>query len=200
MSKTHSNAAQEISDYIGAMPDFSRAICNKLRNIILNADKNIVEDWKWGPHYSCHGMICGFGAFRHHVKFTFYNGSAMSDRKKLFNHCVDNEFNRSIKYTVLEEIDEGAITQYVKESIEVNKKGFKRVVPPKALQIPDDLQTALSNDTIATKFFQELSPGYQKDFVQWVTSAKRIETRIDRISKVVKMCREKRRMNDQYSK
>ena len=200
MSKTHPHAAQEISDYIDAMPDFARAICNKLRNIILNVDKNIVEDWKWGPNYSCNGMICGYGAFKHHVKFTFYNGSGMSDGKKLFNHCVDNEFNRSIKYTALEEIDEKAITAYVRESIEVNRKGFKRVAPSKAPQIPDDLQTALSKNKVATNFFQQLSPGYQKDFVQWVTSAKRNETRTDRISKVVKMCREKRRMNDQYSR
>ena len=109
MSKVHPKAAQEISDYIEQMPDFSKAICNKLRSLILQSDTNIVEDWKWGPHYSCHGMICGYGGFRHHVKLTFYNGSGMKDPKKLFNHCVDNEFNLSIKYIDVHQVDENAI-------------------------------------------------------------------------------------------
>jgi hypothetical protein len=95
MSVTHPNAKREILDYIGAMPEFSRAICKKLRTLILKADKHIIEDWKWGPNYYYSGMLCGYGAFKNHVKFTFYNGSAMKDPKNLFNHCVDNEFNRS---------------------------------------------------------------------------------------------------------
>ena len=106
MFTVHPNAEREISDYVGQMPDFAKAICNKLRTLILEADVNIVEDWKWGPHYSCHGMICGYGGFKHHVKFTFYNGSGMRDSQKLFNHCIDNELNRSIKFTDVAELDE----------------------------------------------------------------------------------------------
>ena len=198
MSTVHPNAEREISDYIGQMPGFAKAICNKLRTLILETDVNIVEDWKLGPHYSCHGMICGYGGFKHHVKFTFYNGSGMRDSQKLFNHCIDNEFNRPIKFTDVTELDEKAIKEYVKESIEVNRKGFKRLVAAKAVQIPDDLKTALEKNKMAMKFFEQLSFGYQKDFVEWVTSAKRNETRTDRICKVVVMCREKRRMNDHY--
>ena len=198
MPHVHPNAPREISDYISAMPAFSKQICTKLRTIILQADKNIVEDWKWGPHYSCQGMICGYGAFKNHVKLTFYNGSAMKDPKRLFNHCVDNEFNRSIKYTDAQQLDEKAIQEYVRESVEINKKGFRRVVTSKTVQVPDDLQSALSKDKIASKFFGQLTPGYQKDFAEWVTSAKKSETRIDRISKVVAMCHEGRRMNDKY--
>lgn len=198
MSNVSPDAAQEISDYIEQMPDFSKTICNKLRSLILETDRNIVEDWKWGPHYSCHGMICGYGGFKHHVKFTFYNGSGMKDPKKLFNHCVDNEFNRSIKFTNADQIDEKTIKEYVKESIEVNRKGFKRIVISKAVQIPEDLKTALEKNKVAMKYFEQLSRGYQKDFVEWVTSAKKIQTRTDRVSKVVVMCQEKRRLNDQY--
>lgn len=198
MPNVSPNAAREISDYIEQMPDFSKTICNKLRSLILETDRNIVEDWKWGPHYSCHGMICGYGGFKHHVKFTFYNGSGMKDPKKLFNHCVDNEFNRSIKFTNVDQIDEKTIIEYVKESIEVNRKGFKRVVISKTVQVPEDLKTALEKNKVAMKYFEQLSRGYQKDFVEWVTSAKKIQTRTDRVSKVVVMCQEKRRLNDQY--
>ena len=198
MSRVHPKAADEVLKYIESVPDFSRAICKKLRAVILKTDKNIVEDWKWGPNYSYKGMLCGYGGFRNHVKFTFYNGSAMKDRKNLFNHCVDNEFNRSIKYLDVSEIDVKNITEYIKESIVVNENGFKRIVQDKTVIVPDDLEKALSKNKKAKSFFDELTYGYRKDFVEWVTSAKRVETRIDRISKTVIRCMEGRRMNDQY--
>ena len=198
MSKVHPNATNEVMDYINSMPDFSKAICKKLRSIILKTDKNIIEDWKWGPNYSYKGMLCGYGAFKQHVKLTFFNGSAMKDPKKLFNHCVDNEFSRSIKYTDVKEVDEKAISEYVKESIRVNEKGFKRIVQNKTVDVPKDLREALSGNEKAKLFFDKLSYGYKKDFTEWVTTAKRPATRIERISKVVVMCAEERRLNDKY--
>jgi uncharacterized protein YdeI (YjbR/CyaY-like superfamily) len=198
MPTIHPNATKEVLDYIESMPDFSKKICKKLRSIILKTDKNIVEDWKWGPNYSFNGMLCGFGAFKNHVKFTFYNGSGMKDSKSLFNHCVDNEFNRSIKFIDVKEIDENLIAEYVKESVATNKKGFKRVVKDKSVTVPDDLQHAISKNKQALQFFNDLTYGYKKELVEWITTAKREETRLDRIEKAVKMCQDGRRMNDQY--
>lgn len=198
MPEIHPNAAGEIQNYIDSMPDFAQPICKKLRSIILKADKNIIEDWKWGPNYSYDGMLCGFGGFKHHVKFTFYNGSGMKDPKKIFNHCVDNEFNRSIKYTDLKEIDEKLIKEYIKESISVNKNGFKRIVQDKSVAVPADLEKALSKNITAYTFFDELSYGYKKDFVEWVVSAKRNETRVERIAKTITLCTEGKKLNDKY--
>jgi hypothetical protein len=197
-TKVHPNAKQEIDAYIEEMQPFAKAICKKLRSIILKAEPSIREDWKWGPHYSSNGMVCGYGGFQKHVKLTFFNGAGMKDPKKLFNHCVDNEFSRSIKYTDIKEIDEKLITDYVKESVAVNTKGFKRETKNKTVEVPAELQQALDKNKTALAFFNGLSYVYKKDFVEWVSSAKREETRKDRISKVVTMCKERRRMNDQY--
>lgn len=197
-TKVHPTAKQEIDAYIEEMQPFAKAICKKLRSIILKADPSIREDWKWGPHYSSNGMVCGYGGFQKHVKLTFFNGAGMKDPKKLFNHCVDNEFSRSIKYTDIKEIDEKTLTDYIKESVAVNAKGFKRETKNKTVEVPEDLQQALDKNKTALAFFNDLSYVYKKDFVEWVTTAKREETRKDRIGKVVAMCKEKRRMNDQY--
>ena len=193
-------ATKKILDYIKELPPFSKAICKKLRSIILKADKDLVEEWKWGPHYSLNGMVCGYGAFKEHVKFTFFNGSAMKDPKQFFNHCVDNEFSRSVKYTDVKEIDEQTVLAYVKASVAVNKKGFKREVKDKTVTVPGELQKALSKNRKALKFFDGLTYGYKKEFVEWVTEAKREETRIDRIEKIVAMCAEEKKMNDRYRK
>ncbi len=196
MAVVHPGAAGEIDQYIAGLEPFARAICKKLRQIILKAHPDIQEDWKWGPHYSCLGMVCGFGGFARHVKFTFFNGSAMKDPLQLFNHCVDNEFSRSIKFTDVSEINEKALNAYIQESVAINKKGFKREIKNKNVEVPEDLHNALKKNKSALTFFDQLSYGYKKDYVQWVTTAKRNETRTDRIAKLVKRCSEKKRMND----
>jgi uncharacterized protein YdeI (YjbR/CyaY-like superfamily) len=197
-TKVHPNAKEEVTNYIEGLPPFAKAICKKLRGIILKADPSIKEDWKWGPHYSSNGMVCGFSGFKEHAKLTFFNGAGLKDTKKLFNHCVDNEFSRSIKYTDVSEIDEKTIADYVRESVAVNAKGFKRATKDKTVTVPDDLQQALNKNKTAAAFFNDLSYVYKKDFVEWVTGAKREETRLDRIAKTVAMCKENRRLNDQY--
>lgn len=191
-------ATDKVLAYIELLPDWSKKICTDLRQIILAADPSIVEEWKWGPNYNSNGMICGYGAFQKHVKFTFLNGSAMKDAKGLFNHCVDNEFNRSIKYTDASEIDAQTLTAYIKESIAINKKGFKRVVTNKTIDIPEDLQQALKANKKAATFFEGLTYGYKKDFAEHVTTAKQEKTRLDRIAKIVGLCAEEKTLNHKY--
>lgn len=200
MATVATDAKQKVLNYIEEQPAFSKAICKKLRSIILKADKDLKEDWKWGPHYSCNGMVCGYGAFKEHVKLTFFNGSGMKDPNGLFNHCVDNEFSRSVKFTDVKEIDEEAITELVKESVAVNKKGFKREVQNKNVEVPADLQKALAKNKTAQKFFDGLTYGYRKEFVEHVAEAKREETRQQRIVKIVDLCAAGRTLNDKYKK
>ena len=189
-------ATSEVLKYIEKMPEFAKKICKKLRAIILKTDPEIREDWKWGPNYNFNGMVCGFGGFTQHVKFTFFNGSEMKDPHNLFNHCVDNEFSRSIKYTDVSEIDEKIITEYVRESIDINKKGFKRIVKNKSVEVPDFLEKRIRKNKAAFTFFNNLSYGYKKDYVQWITTAKREETRNERIEKLIKKCEKGKKMND----
>jgi hypothetical protein len=200
MATTKQNGAQRVADYLDSLPEWSQAICNKLRRIILKADPSIVEDWKWGPNYSSDGMVCGYGAFQKHVKFTFFNGSAMKDNKDLFNHCVDNEFSRSIKFVDETEINEKLLTEYIKESVAVNQKGFKRAIKDKTVEVPTDLQSALKKNKKAQAFFEGLSYGYKKDFVELVTTAKQEKTRLERIAKVVDHCAQGKKLNDKYKK
>jgi len=198
MSQPVPNASEEITAYINALPEFGRLICEELRAVILKAVPDVVEDWKWGPSYFADGIMCGYSGFQKHVKLTFFNGSAMSDSKGLFNHCVDNEFNRSIKFTDVAQIDEKLLIGYIRESAAINAKGFKRSVKARIIEVPQDLQAALNKDKKALAFFDQLTPGYRKDYVQWITSAKQMATRADRIAKTVRLCSAEERLNDKY--
>ena len=200
MAAPKQDASQRITDYIASLPEWSQTLCHRLRGIILAADPSIVEDWKWGPHYASNGMVCGYGAFQKHVKFTFFNGSDMKDPQGLFNHCVDNEFSRSIRYTSETEIDEKVLSEYIRESVAINAEGFKREVKNKTVEVPQELLQALAANTKAQAFFDALSYGYKKEFVELVTTAKQEKTRRERIAKVVDHCAEGRKLNDKYKK
>jgi hypothetical protein len=200
MPTPRKDATERVLHYLSELPEWSRNLCSRLREIILQADPSLTEDWKWGPNYNSNGMVCGFGAFQKHVKLTFFNGSAMSDSGGLFNHCTDNEFLRSIKYTSVEQLDPEKLKQYVRESAAINAKGFKKVIKDKTVTVPEDLQQALEGHPSAATFFGSLSYGYRKDFVEHVTGAKTEATREKRIAKVVEHCTNGIRLNDQYKK
>ncbi|RYY87602.1 MAG: hypothetical protein EOO15_11350 [Chitinophagaceae bacterium] len=200
MSASVTPAGSKVSAYLESLPEWSRAICSELRRIALAADPSIREDWKWGPNYASNGMVCGWSAFKSHVKLTFFNGSAMKDSLGLFNHCVDNDFNRSIKFTTLSEINEKQLKAYIREAVAVNNAGFKRVAKNEKEEAPPELLAALRKNKPALSFFESLTPGYRNDYIQQVVSAKQQKTKDARIGKIVNACAEGRKPNEQYKK
>ena len=200
MAKPKTDATQKVLDYMNNLPEWSRRICLNLRGATLSADASIAEEWKWGPHYSSHGMVVGIGAFQKHVKVTFFNGAGMQDRQKLFNHCVDNEFSRSIKYTAADDVDLATFTAYVQEAVALNKKGFKREVSDKSVVVPPQLTAALQQNEAALLFFENLSYGYKKEFAEHVTEARQEKTRQARIAKIIGLCEAQQTLNHKYKK
>jgi hypothetical protein len=200
MDKVIKPATDKVLIYMEALPDWSKKICSHLRHIILSADASIIEEWKWGPNYNCHGMVCGYGAFQKHIKLTFFNGSAMKDEHGLFNHCVDNKFSRSIKITTIEEISKELLTSYIRESIAINQVGFKRVINDKTVFVPEELLAALRANKKAFTYFEGLTYGYKKEFGEHVATAKLEKTKIARISKILSLCEEGKTLNHRYKK
>jgi len=196
----NTDAAARISAYIESLPEWSKSLCATLRQTILSASPNLTEEWKWGPHYSYQGMVCGFSAFQKHIKVTFFHGSGMKDSKGLFNHCTDNQFSRSIKYDMGEAIDTKALTTYIKEAVALNEKGFKREIKDKTVAVPPELIAALTQSKEAQTFFENLSYGYKKEFAEHITEARQTKTKEARIAKIVDLCQQGKTLNHQYKK
>jgi uncharacterized protein YdeI (YjbR/CyaY-like superfamily) len=192
--------SKEITNYIKDLDEPAKSICTKLRAIILKAVPDIKEDWKWGPNYNYNGMVCGVGGFKKHAVLHFFNGKEMKDARKLFNFGMDNDFSRSIKFNNVSEINEMYISDYLKESVAINKDGYKRVKQAKEATVPEDLYKALRKKPAAVKFFDSLANGYKNDFIELVESAKKQETRDQRIQKVVGLCADGVKLNDKYKK
>lgn len=187
--KHQSDASYQIAEYISAMPEWSKAICIKLRNIIHKADPQMVEDWKWGPNYYHNGMVCGFGAFKKHVAFVFFQGAQLKDPKKLLSQGENNVHNRRIHFKDVNEVKEKVLIEYIKEAVQINTTG-KAVGVSKAATIeidtPNDLQKLLDENKLS-EYFDMLAYTHRKEYITWINDAKKEETRANRLNKTVEM-------------
>jgi hypothetical protein len=106
---------QELGDWRGEM-------LAKVRDIIHEADPEIVEEWKWmgTPVWSHGGNICTGETYKKVVKLTFARGASLKDPKKLFNSSLDGNVRRAIDITEGEEIDEKALKDLIRGAVALN--------------------------------------------------------------------------------
>src|SRR5690606_35357778 len=89
----------KIQEYIETQPSWSKKICDKLRVLILNHDKEIHEGYNWGPNYSLpEGMICSFSAHKKHVSFIFFQGTLLRDKHNILLNHATNPQNKSLHF------------------------------------------------------------------------------------------------------
>jgi uncharacterized protein YdeI (YjbR/CyaY-like superfamily) len=179
------NAPQRIDEYIQNLPAWSRAVCARLREIVLKSDPKIIEDWKWGPNYYLEGMVAGFAAFKKQVNFVFFRGAHLKDERKILNGDSQNLNIRSLRFSSVTEINEDHLLEYLMEAIDNNKKGLKpNRAAGKAILIPPDIKRAFKKAGVLATF--EASPySHKKEYLAYIEEAKKQETRLRRIEKAI---------------
>lgn len=128
-TKSDSEASGLIDNRIAELNDWRGKTLSTVRAIILKADPEIFEEWKWRgvPVWSCHGIICTGETYKSVVKLTFAHGASLDDPKRLFNASLEGNTRRAIDIHDGEEIDEAALTALVRAAIAFNKeKASKR--------------------------------------------------------------------------
>lgn len=198
--KHNPNAGQLIDEGIAAAEPFARAICKKLRAVILKAEPAIVEDWKWGPNYYKEGMVCGFWHFKKHVNLVFFQGALLKDKKKILLRNPGNVHNRHIKFTDVNQVDEKLLTEYITEAVMNNEKGLKlRETVDKNVTVPEDLKRLLAKHKLLA-YFENLPYSHKKEYVQWIEGAKKEETRQRRLDSAIIKLKAKEGLLDKYKK
>ncbi len=190
--KVHPEATKLVNDYIENLPQQSREICIKLRNIIMASSPAIQEDWKWHhPNYYCNGMLCGIGAFKEYVTLVFFQGALIDDHYTALSSHPDNLHNRHIKYSNVTEINEEIILNYLTQAIANNTKGLRiNQTKIKNIEIPFYIKESLENAGILESF-NNMSYSHKKEYILWIKEAKKEETRDRRIEKMIAVLREK---------
>jgi uncharacterized protein YdeI (YjbR/CyaY-like superfamily) len=168
------------------------------------AKTELVETTKWGGIvFTVNGKnVLGIGGFKNYFTIWFFNGVFLKDKKKVLvnaNEGVTKSL-RQWRFYSKEEMNEKLILAYIHEAIE-NEKAGKVIKPAKKETIVSELlQKELDNDTALAKAFQQFSPYKQYEFLEYVESAKREETKLSRIEKIKPMILNNIGLNDKYRK
>ena len=120
-------AAVLISQRIAELNDWRGETLARLRALILSADPDVVEEWKWGiPVWSCAGLITTGETYKAAVKLTFAKGAALDDPAKLFNASLTGNTRRAIDFRENDTIDGAALVALVQQAIAHNRAGKRR--------------------------------------------------------------------------
>jgi uncharacterized protein YdeI (YjbR/CyaY-like superfamily) len=159
---------------------------------------------KWGVPTYTHKKknVVGIAGFKNFCTLWFYNGVFLKDPKKVLMNAQEGKTKalRQWRFTTLDEIKkhQQTIYDYVMEALEVENAGLVLKTEPKKLVIPAELQARLDDDAELSKAFLGLTPGCQREYADHIGEAKKEETRLRRLEKVVPMILAGVGMNDKY--
>ena len=105
----------------------------RLREIIHQANPEIVEEWKWGiPVWSHGGIVCTGEVYKSVVKTTFAKGAALKDPARLFNSSLEGNVRRAIDFHEGEKMNEAALKALIQAAVALNIKNDKSKAQKKA--------------------------------------------------------------------
>ncbi len=108
----------------------------KVREIIHEADPEILEEWKWAkatspgtPVWSHGGIVCTGETYKNVVKMTLAKGAALKDPSGLFNSSLDGNARRAIDIHEGDKVDEAALKDLIRAAVALNLKGKSKPKP-----------------------------------------------------------------------
>lgn len=191
---------QKVDAYIKKHSQWSKQL-EALRVVFKNTE--LKEEIKWGsPTYTLNGkLIAGMAAFNNHYAIWFHQGVFLKDKqKKLLN--AQEGVTRGLRQWRFEKgdiIESDLILAYLKESITNSLAGKEiKSQPKRGVNIPPILNKSLEEDSDLSLAFKKLTPGKQREYVNHIGSAKKIETQQNRLIKCKPLIMEGKGLHDKY--
>lgn len=129
-AKEAQSASQLIDQRIRELGGWRGETLARMRALILEADHEVTEEWKWdNPVWSHRGIVCTGEAYKKVVKLTFARGAGVPDPSRLFNSSLDGNTRRAIDIREGEAVDAGAFQALVKAAVAQNGKLAKKAEP-----------------------------------------------------------------------
>ena len=118
------SASALIDKRIQELGDWRGKTLSKIRELIRQADPQVVEEWKWRgtPVWSHGGIVCTGETYKSIVKMTFAKGAALKDPAHLFNSSLEGNVRRAIDVRENEKINEPALKTLIRAAVTLNLK------------------------------------------------------------------------------
>jgi hypothetical protein len=121
------NPSQIITQYIAELGGWRGELLARLRRLILDADPDLVEEWKWDtPVWARNGNVLAAAAFKDHVKLNFFKGASLSDPAGLFNAGLEAKATRAIDLQEGEAVNETALQDLIRAAVAQNLSSGKK--------------------------------------------------------------------------
>ena len=129
MTTDERTASEQIDERIADLGDWRGETLGRMRNLIHEADPDVVEEWKWAkasspgtPVWSHDGIICTGESYKEVVKLTFMKGASLDDPAKLFNSSLEGNARRAIDIREGEQVDAAAFKALICAAVELNSR------------------------------------------------------------------------------
>ena len=200
------NTDPRIDTYIKKSAEFARPILRRLRKVVHAGCPAAEETMKWSmPSFVYAGKIlAGMAAFKAHCTFGFWHQGmhAALEKEGIDSERAMGNFGRITSLADLP--DEKTLVRFVKLAAALNESGERaRPVRPKRakgeITVPADLAAALKKNQAAAKTWEGFSYSHRKEYAEWITEAKREETRAKRLATTLEWLAEGKARNWKYA-
>lgn len=180
------------SQWLHTCPDFSRPMAEQIVDWFLTWEPDLTEAIKWNMLcFTGRKLVCGISACKQHLGIAFFRGTELPDPARLFNEGSENNTNiRSIRLTLLETVNRRALQELLHVAVELDADVTMPPLPKvkrKPLPVPDFFTQALAKkqNRAAAENFKKLAPSCQREYLVWLSTAKRPETRERRLKETL---------------
>jgi uncharacterized protein YdeI (YjbR/CyaY-like superfamily) len=195
-----------IDAYIAKQKDFAQPILNHIREVVHSACPEVEETMKWSsPHFDYKGgIMCAMAAFKEHAAFGFWKGALLEDVGPNFNNGGGAAGNFGRLTSVKDLPSKAALTKIIKQAMRLNEEGVTVARPKKApkpeAKVPAELAAALKKNKKAAAQFAAFPPSHRREYIEWISEAKRAETKASRVEQAIEWIAEGKGRNWKYQK
>ncbi|HJR73632.1 MAG TPA: YdeI/OmpD-associated family protein [Luteimonas sp.] len=191
-----------IDAYIAKSAEFARPILQRLREVVHQACPQAEEAIKWGmPSFVYQGKIlCGMAAFKQHASFGFWKHAQVMGEAN-----PRDGMGSYGKMARLSDVPpKRQLVADIKKAMRLQGEGAKTAGPRKtaaskpAPTTPPDLVAALKKNAKARGAFEAFAPSHKREYIEWLTEAKREDTRARRLAQAVEWIAEGKQRNWKY--
>jgi len=196
-----------VDAYIAKAAPFAQPILWHVRELVHKAAPGVEEVIKWSrPFFMYRGIILGnMSAFKAHCSFGLWDGNLIA-KMRADGVVSDEGMGTFGRLETLKDLpSDKKLIAYIQQAVAAIDEGTRtknysrppRVAKPE-LDVPADLTAALKKNKAAQKTFDAFAPSHRREYIAWITEAKREETRASRVTQTVDWLAEGKRRNWKY--
>jgi len=188
------NTTASTADWFFTKPSIWQSAYELLRSMTMepiSKSVSLKEEVKWGnPCYTYQGAnIVLIHGFKEYCALLFFKGALLNDDKKILIQQTENvQAARQMRFKNVQEIikQKSTIKSFIKQAIEVEKAGLKVIFKkPAEFKMAEEFKNALDQMPKLKMAFNALTPGRQRAYLLYFSSAKQVKTRADRVKKYI---------------